>query len=72
MLDAAGMSDLDYTGSRVLGQILDQLEKGQLRFVVARAGEHVRTSLARSGLLDRIGADHLYPSVNAAVIGEAG
>ncbi|MEO9138029.1 MAG: SulP family inorganic anion transporter [Jatrophihabitans sp.] len=67
VLDAAGMSDLDYTGSRVLGQILDQLEHDQIQFVIARADEAVRTSLDRSGLLARIGAEHLYPSVDAAV-----
>jgi len=67
VLDAIGMSDLDYTGSRSLCEALDALDRDHISFAIARAGEHVRTSLARSGLLERIGEDRLFPSVDAAV-----
>jgi SulP family sulfate permease len=67
VLDAAGMTDIDYTGSRGLGQVLDQLDRGHIQFVIARAGAHMRTSLGHSGLLDRIGAGHLYLSADEAV-----
>jgi hypothetical protein len=36
-------------------------------FLIARAGDHLRQNLARSGLLRRIGDEHLYPSVKEAV-----
>ena len=67
VLDAIGMSDIDYTGSRVLHGVLDELERRQIPLVMARAGERVRHSLERSGLLDRIGGASLYPSVDEAV-----
>lgn len=67
VLDTIGMSDLDYTGARALDRVLDRLDSDGVGFAVARAGEHVRTSLRRSGLLERIGADRLFPSVDAAV-----
>ncbi len=67
VLDAIGMSDLDYTGARSLGELLDELDRKHITFAIARAGEHVRDSLARSGLLDRIGEDRLFPSVGQAV-----
>ncbi len=67
VLDAIGMSDLDYTGSRALRDVLDALDREHISFVIARAGEHVHTSLARSGLLERIGEDRLFPSVGEAV-----
>jgi len=67
VLDSMGMSDVDYTGSRALRQVLDELEKRHIRVAVARAGAHLREGLARSGLLERIGADHLFPSVDEAV-----
>ena len=67
VLDAIGMSDLDYTGSRSLRDALDALDREHISFAIARAGEHVRTSLARSGLLERIGEDRLFPSVDEAV-----
>ena len=67
VLDAIGMSDLDYTGSRSLRDVLDALDRKHISFAIARAGEHVRESLARSGLLERIGEDRLFPSVGEAV-----
>jgi SulP family sulfate permease len=67
VLDAIGMSDLDYTGSRSLRAVLDTLDRDHTSFALARAGEHVRDSLARSGLLERIGEDGLFPSVDEAV-----
>ena len=67
VLDTIGMTDLDYTGSRALSEALDELERKHISFAVARAGEHVRQSLAKSGLLKRIGEDRLFPSVDEAV-----
>jgi MFS superfamily sulfate permease-like transporter len=67
VLDAVGMSDIDYTGSRVLRQALDELERKHISFALARAGQRVRSSLARSGLLERIGEDRLFASVDEAV-----
>jgi MFS superfamily sulfate permease-like transporter len=67
VLDAQGMYDLDFTGSRALAQALDALDADGVPLVIARAGDHLRENLARSGLIARIGAEHLYPSVGAAV-----
>ncbi len=67
VLDAIGMSDIDYTGSLALRAVLDELDGRRIRFAVARAGGHVRASLERSGLLDRIGRENLFPAVDEAV-----
>ncbi len=67
VLDVAGMNDLDFTGSRVLAHVLDELGHKHVTVGLARAGGHLRENLTRSGLLERIGTDHLYPSVDAAV-----
>jgi MFS superfamily sulfate permease-like transporter len=67
VLDALGMHDVDYTGSRALAEILDELDHDHVAFAVARAGEHAIDGLRRSGLLARIGADHLFASVDEAV-----
>lgn len=68
VLDAIGMSDIDYTGSAALRQVLDGLDQAHISFAVARAGERVRRSLAKSGLLQRIGEDRFFASVDEAVI----
>ena len=67
VLDAIGMSDIDFTGSRALRNVLDELDRAGVPLAVARAGEHVRKSLSRSGLFDRIGSDRFFPSVDEAV-----
>ena len=67
MLDAVGMSDIDYTGTSTLREVLDDLDHNHIHFVLARTGQHTRDSLQRSGLLDRIGPQHLYPTVDEAV-----
>jgi hypothetical protein len=47
--------------------VLDGLEREHIDVAVARAGLHLRESLVRSGLLERIGADHFFDSVGEAV-----
>ena len=39
VLDALGMSDIDYTGTQALRTMLDELERKQIAFGVARAGQ---------------------------------
>jgi SulP family sulfate permease len=67
VLDTIGMSDLDYTGAHALGQLLDRCEREHIEFAIARAGDRVLRSLERSGLMQRIGLDHCFPTVGAAV-----
>jgi MFS superfamily sulfate permease-like transporter len=67
VLDAVGMSDIDFTGSRALAQILDDLDSRHIRFALARAGDRVVASLARSSLLERIGSERSFDSVGEAV-----
>jgi SulP family sulfate permease len=67
VLDALGMSDVDFTGSRALGHVLDACERAHVVFGVARTGDHLEDMLRRSGLTQRIGPSHFYPTVNEAV-----
>jgi SulP family sulfate permease len=67
VLDALGMSDVDFTGSRALSHVLDDCDRHQVTFGVARAGDHARDMLRRGGLVQRIGESHFYSSVNQAV-----
>jgi SulP family sulfate permease len=67
VLDAIGMTDVDFTGARALGRVLDAAARNHVAFGVARAGDHLRETLRRSGLLDRIGSERLFSTVNEAV-----
>lgn len=67
VLDALGMYDVDFTGSQAFAKALDELGRDGIPFAVARAGDHLKDNLARSGLLQRIGADRFFSSVDEAV-----
>ncbi len=67
VLDVVGMHDLDYTGARALKDVLDELDRQHVSFAMARVGSHLRENLARSGLLQRIGPDRLFRTVDEAV-----
>jgi SulP family sulfate permease len=67
VLDTIGMTDLDFTGARALGRVLDRCERDHITFALARAGDHVQKSLQRSGLAARIGKDHFFQSADEAV-----
>ena len=67
VLDAMGMTDVDYTGVCALRQMLDQLDHSGVSLAMARTNKTARAGLARSGLLARIGEDHVFASVGEAV-----
>ncbi len=68
VLDTIGMSDLDFTGVQMFREALDELDRNQIVFAVARSGFHLRECMRRSGLLSRIGEDHFFQSVDDAVV----
>jgi len=67
VIDAAGSGDIDFTGARALGQTIDELDAAGITLAVARAVGPVPGNLHRSGLLERIGADHVFHTVDEAV-----
>lgn len=68
VLDVVGMSDLDFTGAATLRQVVEELHAKGVAFAIARSGQRVRAGLERSGLTELIGEDHLFPSVDLAVL----
>jgi high affinity sulfate transporter 1 len=68
VLDALGLSDIDYTGMVALREALDELERAAIVFAIARAGDRVRGELRRAGLVpERIPESRFFPDVDAAV-----
>jgi high affinity sulfate transporter 1 len=67
VLDADATSDIDYTGTRTLRALFDELKRDGVVVGVARAVGGAPQNLARSGLTESIGADHLFATVDDAV-----
>ena len=67
LIDAEGMSDIDATAIQQFGELLDDLDAVGIDMSWARVRQPVLDMLKRSGLLDRIGEDHIYLEVDDAV-----
>ena len=61
------MSDIDTTATQQLGELLDDLDAVGIDVSWARVRQPVLDMLERSGLLDRIGEDHVFLEVDDAV-----
>lgn len=67
VFDVIGMHDIDFTGTRVLAKLLDDLDARHVTVGIARSGAHLRANLERSGILARIGPDNVFDNVDQAV-----
>jgi len=67
ILDANGMSDIDYTGLKALRLLTNELRQQGAAMGIARASHLVHHNLKQGALLDDLGADHLFASVEEAV-----
>lgn len=67
VLDCQGIAFIDSQGSAKLGEFADLARKRGVDFRLARVKPAVVEILARDGVLERIGADHIHTDVNDAV-----
>ncbi len=67
VLDAAGVSDIDYTGLQVLRELVTELGQRDVTIAIARASHLVHHDLKHGAILAQLGPDHLFPSVDQAV-----
>jgi SulP family sulfate permease len=67
IVDADGISDIDYTGMLALRDLSAELAGEGVKIGIARASHLVHHDLKHGDLLHQLGADHLYVSVSEAV-----
>src|ERR1039457_2257817 len=67
IVDADGMSDIDYTGLQALRELATELRQRGVSIEIARASWLVHHDLKHGALLAQLGADHLFTSVQDAV-----
>ena len=67
ILDFEGIGSLDSTAAERLEQVHEQLTMDGLTIAIARANAEVLEMIERSGLMVVIGAEHVHPTINAAV-----
>jgi len=67
VLNAEANVEVDLTALDALDQLRTELERRGIVFAMARVKQDLRDSLSAAGLLDKIGEDHLYPTLPTAV-----
>jgi SulP family sulfate permease len=67
IVDANAVGDMDYTGAKAFGELVTELKDRGISVSLARVSPLVHHDLKHSGLLDAIGPDHLFASVEEAV-----
>jgi SulP family sulfate permease len=67
VFDAEAISDFDSTAVEALVNLDADLEQHAVELWIARANKPLRDLLQATGLTTRIGEEHIYPSVRAAV-----
>jgi sulfate permease, SulP family len=67
VLSCQSISFIDSQGAWKLGEIADLLRTAGVDFRLARVKPRVMAVLARDGLIERIGEDHVYLDVDDAV-----
>ncbi len=67
VLDASGIDDVDFTGGRMLLQVVHELHARGIDFAVARATGDAPLHTARAGLRRHVRDDHVFLTVDEAV-----
>jgi SulP family sulfate permease len=67
VLNVEAMVEVDLTGVDALDAVRRELESRGVVVGLARLKQDLRAQLTPSGLLDRIGEDHLFPTLPTAV-----
>ncbi len=68
VLEAAGIVDIDFTAAQSLRSVVEACKAAGVGFAIARLESvGAQAALARLGLLDLIGADHVFESVAEAL-----
>ena len=60
-LQASTVADVDFSGSFVLRGLTQELAGRGVTFVLTNVPEPVMKDMRRDGLVDVIGADHIFP-----------
>jgi high affinity sulfate transporter 1 len=66
ILDGSTINVVDVTGAEMLESLAGELSSSGVRFGLANVQHEVRINLERAGVLERIGAEFIFPTLNTA------
>ena len=69
VLNAEANVEVDLTAIDALDELRAELERRGIVFALARVKQDLRDDLAAAGLVERVGDDHIFPTLPTAVQG---
>jgi sulfate permease, SulP family len=67
LVDAERVFDMDITAADGIRTLLDEFEREKIVLAIARASQPVSQMLERTGLAERIGTNHFFPTIRTGV-----
>ncbi|HTK64355.1 MAG TPA: SulP family inorganic anion transporter, partial [Pseudonocardia sp.] len=67
LLNAEAMAEVDVTAADMLLDVCDELDRRHVAFAMARVKHDLYESLRPTGLLERVGAERIFPTLPTAV-----
>jgi len=67
IVDASAVSELDGSADHGLHNVVDQLDDAGIDIHLTTVRGPVRAVMSRSGLLERVGRDHIHPDIETAL-----
>jgi high affinity sulfate transporter 1 len=67
IVDCEQMADMDVTGAETILTLGKQLESADVGLVLARIHGDARVTATNAGVIDMVGADGVYPTINATI-----
>ena len=60
IIDAEGINSIDSTGEEMLGMLTERLREAGVELIFARAKKQLWDTFERTGLMDKLGRDHVF------------
>ena len=60
IIDAEGINSIDSTGEEMLGMLTERLREAGVELIFARAKKQLWDTFERTGLMDKLGRDHMF------------
>jgi MFS superfamily sulfate permease-like transporter len=67
VLDAAAVDDIDFSGGKTLGELAVELHERKVVLALCEVGPKVRAQLDTFAITSKVGAEHIYDTVQDAV-----
>ena len=67
VVDAEAITDIDYSAAQSIRDLLDELDRQDVRMVFARVSSYLRSDMDRHGITAAIGETRIFPTLHESI-----